>query len=148
MTNPMLQLRRSRFTELTNAVALIGDGELEFGDIQLNSMRASLRDIPIRDAFIAHVTRDPESWLCAKVLMDMLAEDGDVVPARTIRAAILYMSNQLDAAKAEADAVLDSENYSLAKLLVNGIAWDAPPTLLQGSLGHFDPDALLDGSAE
>lgn len=105
----------------------------------------SLHDIPVRDAVLAH-SADPQRRVGIRGTLQALADRaplGTAVPLHTCLAALHYLDDDLEKARQRVTAVLDVEEYSLARLLHNGLEMRAPASLLARSFAHFTPAQLL-----
>ena len=113
----------------------------------LSDMARSLFDVPLRDAVLAQSAR--EQGLQRPGIRDLLTTITErsplatALPAYTCRAAMAYLDGDLTAAKDMVNAVLSIDDYSLARLLRNGLEMRAPASLLARSFAHFDPIELL-----
>lgn len=105
--------------------------------------RASLTDICLRDAILAQSARMPIFRPALKQILAVLAED-ESVPARTLLACMEYLDDHTEQARALVSSVLETENYSLARLINNGLEMQAPASLLARSFAHFSPEELLE----
>lgn len=106
------------------------------------SFRQSLADIGLRDAILSQSARQPEFRPALKQILAVLAEDENV-PARTMLACMEFLDNDLEAADALVSSVLETEQYSLARLIKTGLEINAPASLLASSFSHFDPEEHL-----
>lgn len=111
-----------------------------------DEMRENLRDIPFRDALLANSVQMPEFRPALKQVFAVLAANDDA-PSRTMLAAMQYLDDEIQSAEANVQTVLEKEEYSLARLLSNGIEFRAPSSLLARSFGSFDPLDLLHETA-
>ena len=124
----------------------VADGTMP--DLQtLERLGATLYDIPLRDALLAHSARDAaiaephvRSTLDAIARMSHIATS---TPTHTCLAAMHYLEGELEQAAMLVSRILDVEEYSLARLLQNGLQMRAPASLLARSFAHFDPLDLL-----
>ena len=126
--------------------AAIRDGAPATGSLRA-ALAASLLDIPLRDALLAQSARQNgaarpgfRSVLHALQTSSTL---GVSLPLHTCLAAMLYLDGELAASRALVNAVLLVDEYSLARLLHNGLDMRAPSSLLARSFAHFDPIDLL-----
>lgn len=107
----------------------------------------SLTDIPLRDALLAQSARNGGAVRPAlRSLMHGLhigSTLGVALPLHTCLAALLYLDGDVAASRALVNAVLLTDEYSLARLLRNGLDMRAPSSLLARSFAHFDPIDLL-----
>lgn len=110
-------------------------------DIQ-EIFRENLRDIPLRDALLAQSARNPEFRPALREVFAVLAQNDDV-PSRTLLAAMQFLDGDMDDARANVSKVLETEDYSLARLLDTGLAMQAPASMLARSFSHFEPTDLL-----
>lgn len=109
--------------------------------LQAEMRETFLEDIPLRDAILAEIALYDEGREAAKAMLTKVAADGNV-PAVTILAAIDFLESKFDDARAKVASVLETEEYSLARLLHNGLEMRAPASLLQRSLTHYTPEDL------
>ena len=114
---------------------------------QAMRLAMSLFDIPLRDAVLALSARDQGAARSA--LMDLMQQLrghtllGTAIPLHTCIAALHYLDGDVSRAHETVNAVLGVEEYSLARLLRNGLDMRAPASLLARSFAHFDPLDLL-----
>lgn len=114
---------------------------------ELAQLSATLFDIPIRDALLAH-SAGPDARV-RPALEDLLTTMctrsalGTSIPHHTCLAAMQYLNGDLAPAAKLTRRVLDAEEYSLARLLHNGLEMRAPASLLARSFAHFTPTELL-----
>lgn len=113
----------------------------------LERLGEMLFDVPLRDALLAHSARDAasaephvRSTLQAIARMSHI---GTSTPTHTCLAAMYYLEGELEQAAQLVSHILDIEEYSLARLLQNGLQMRAPASLLARSFAHFDPLDLL-----
>lgn len=113
----------------------------------LARLSTALFDIPLRDALLAQSARDDGFARPAmRALFDQLLHRsslGTALPAYTCSAALAYLDGETTAARTIVNAVLAIDEYSLARLLRNGLEMRAPASLLARSFSHFDPVDLL-----
>lgn len=125
--------------------------EAQFGQAPAGSRLAPLAralfDIPLRDAVLAQSARDDGFARPAMriVFSRMLTRStlGTAIPAFTCAAALAYLDGETTAAHDAVNEVLAVDEYSLARLLRNGLEMRAPASLLARSFSHFDPVELL-----
>ncbi len=138
--------RRGRWNDWMQAI----DDEVRGFAVDPQTLLAldrSLFDIPVRDALLAHAatlegdTHDGLTGLLAR--LTARAPIGSSVPAHTCAAAVRYLDGDVEAAAQRVERILDAEEYSLARLLHNGLAMRAPASLLARSFRHFTPQDLL-----
>lgn len=114
---------------------------------QLARLSRSLFDIPLRDAILAQSARDDGALRPAlrQLLMRMLERStmGTAIPLYTCAAAMAYLDGEIIAANDAVNDILAIDEYSLARLLRNGLEMRAPASLLARSFSHFDPIDLL-----
>ena len=107
----------------------------------------SLFDIPVRDALLAHAaTLDADARAGLDRLLARMtarAPIGSSVPVHTCAAALRYLDGDVVEAAQRVERILDAEEYSLARLLHNGLEMRAPASLLARSFRHFTPQDLL-----
>lgn len=138
--------RQHRWDDWQQAIIDIARGfTVERATIEL--LARSLHDIPVRDALLAHsvsLTTQERTALC-RLLDDIMMRGvlGVTVPAYTCAAAMRYLDGDLDAAQRRVEEILDAEEYSLARLLANGLSMHAPASLLARSFAHYSPQQLL-----
>lgn len=113
----------------------------------LSELARSLFDIPLRDAMLAQSARDDGAARPAiTTLLRQAVQRSPLAtasPAHTCSAAMSYLDGDLVAADTVVNAVLAVEEYSLARLLRNGLDMHAPASLLARSFSHFHPTDLL-----
>lgn len=131
---------RSCTASLTGGYLLIE----EMPDLLKEELREVLRDIPMRDAIIAEIARNEGDRGSARAMLTEVAANGDV-PSTAILAALDFLEGDFDSAGKRVNHVLETEEYSFARLLRNGLDMRAPASMLQRSLTHFDPDELIRG---
>lgn len=111
------------------------------------ALALSLQDIPLRDALLAQSARDNGAarpgFRAALSSLQSGCTLGTTLPLYTCLAAMLYLDGDVDASRALINAVLMVDEYSLARLLRNGLDMRAPSSLLARSFAHFDPIDLL-----
>ena len=114
---------------------------------ELSLLSQSLFDIPLRDALLAQSARDDGALRPAlrQLLTRMLERStlGTALPTYTCAAAMAYLDGETIAALDAVNDVLAIDEYSLARLLRNGLEMRAPASLLARSFSHFDPIDLL-----
>lgn len=113
----------------------------------LEDLARSLHDIPVRDALLAAsagqgTTIRPGLDLVLTAMLER-STVGTSIPLQTCVAALDYLDGNLEMASMRVTRVLDAEEYSLARLLRNGLEMRAPASLLARSFSHFDPEELL-----
>lgn len=113
----------------------------------LSEMARSLFDVPLRDALLAQSARqDGNQRPAIRAVLSRIEQRSPLataLPAYTCSAAMSYLDGDFAAAKEAVNAVLAIDEYSLARLLRNGLDMRAPATLLARSFAHFDPIDLL-----
>lgn len=113
----------------------------------LSELARSLFDIPLRDAVLALSAREDNRWRPAiQALLAAMTDRSPLatsLPAHTCSAALAYLDGDLDVARTQVNDVLGIDEYSLARLLRNGLDMRAPASLLARSFSHFDPVDLL-----
>lgn len=113
----------------------------------LAALARSLFDIPLRDALLAQSAQNDGAMRPAmQLLFARLLERsslGTAIPAFTCAAALAYLDGDLLNARDVVNSVLALDEYSLARLLRNGLDMRAPASLLARSFSHFDPIDLL-----
>lgn len=107
-----------------------------------SSFRQSLADIGLRDAILSQSAIDPDCRPALKQVLAVLAED-DNVPARTLLACMEFLDGDMEAADVLVSSVLETEQYSLARLIKTGLDMRAPASLLATSFSHFTPEEHL-----
>lgn len=126
--------------------AAIRDGAPSEGALRA-ALVGSLLDIPLRDALLAQSARQNGAARPGfrSVLHALQASStlGVSLPLHTCLAAMLYLDGEVAASRALVNAVLLVDEYSLARLLHNGLDMRAPASLLARSFAHFDPIDLL-----
>ena len=144
--------RRARWDEWQQAIVDTDRGLL-VDSAQLHVLSRSLHDIPIRDAVLAY-SADPDARVrpaIEQLLRRMIQRStlGAAIPANTCAAALEYLNGEIDAASVHVRHILEAEEYSLARLLNNGLEMRAPASLLARSFAHYSPQDLLtmDGRA-
>ncbi len=114
-------------------------------------LSGSLHDIPVRDAILAHSALEGGAYRAGitQVLHQLCTRSriGVAAPTFTALAAMHYLDDDLDAAAEATYAVLAVDEYSLARLLANGIEMRAPASLLARSFAHWHPLDLLAADA-
>lgn len=138
--------RRRQWEAWRTAIASPSNAGCESPEF-LAMLAASLHDIPVRDALLAHSART-DSMSQARlthVLIDLARHTPLAVglPVHTCTAALLYLDGLTHESSAIVEAVLAIDEYSLARLLHNGLQMRAPASLLARSFAHFDPLDLL-----
>lgn len=134
--------RRSQWRRWESASA---SGETPTDAADAARLIDSLHDIPLRDAVLAH-SADPQRRMGVRRLLQALTDRaplGTSVPLHTCLAALHYLDDELGQARQRVTAVLEVEEYSLARLLHNGLEMRAPASLLAQSFAHFTPAQLL-----
>lgn len=114
---------------------------------QVSEMARSLFDVPLRDAILAQSARQNGNERPAiRSVLDLMIQRSPLataLPAYTCRAAMAYLDGDFAVANESINAVLSIDEYSLARLLRNGLDMRAPASLLARSFAHFDPMDLL-----
>ena len=146
ITPPLSTWRRARWTDWCSAIALT-ISHRPVPAMQLELLARTLHDIPVRDAVLAH-SAGPEAGAqsaISEILQAMAQRSlvGSAIPAHTCLAAMHYLAGELESARDLVGAILDVEEYSLARLLHNGLEMRAPASLLARSFAHFSPQELL-----
>ena len=117
------------------------------GGSQRAALALSLLDVPLRDALLAQSARQNGAARPGfrSVLHALQAGCtlGTSLALHTCLAAMLYLDGEAAASRALVNAVLLVDEYSLARLLRNGLDMRAPASLLARSFAHFDPVDLL-----
>lgn len=112
-----------------------------------SEMARSLFDVPLRDAILAQSARlDGHARPAIRSRLAQITQRSPLataLPAFTCSAALAYLDGEFATAKDLVNAVLSIDEYSLARLLRNGLDMRAPATLLARSFAHFDPVDLL-----
>lgn len=138
--------RRRHWSTWLRAIDAVADGG-SVAAAELARLAATLFDIPIRDAVLAHSAGADERARPAleELLTSMCVRSviGTSIPAHTCLAAMEYLNGDLTQAAQLSRRVLDVEEYSLARLLHNGLEMRAPASLLARSFAHFTPTELL-----
>lgn len=145
-TVPLAAWRRARWEDWRTAIALTLEHK-PVAAMHCDVLSRSLHDIPVRDAVLAH-SAGPETaaqWAIAELLQSISERSmlGCAIPAHTCLAAMQYLADELQPAHDLVSAILDVEEYSLARLLYNGLEMRAPASLLARSFAHFSPHELL-----
>lgn len=112
-------------------------------DFSVKTAQEYLRMIPVRDAILANLVQEDGIMEPTRRLLLALTRTGDTVPARTVLAAINFLESDMESVKSLVTDVLAAEEYSLARLLNNGLEMRAPASLLRHSFAHYTPDSLL-----
>ena len=68
---------------------------------------------------------------------------GAAIPVNTCAAAMRYLDGDTESAALLVQSILDADEYSLARLLSNGLEMRAPASLLARSFSHWNPQDLL-----
>lgn len=138
--------RQARWNEWMQALLDL-DRNLPIDPLQVGALARTLYDIPIRDAVLAY-SADPSGM--ARPGLDALfarmtarSTLGSAIPAYTCAAALHYLDGDTEAAGHLVGLILDTEEYSLARLLSNGLEMRAPSSLLARSFAHYSPQQLL-----
>lgn len=143
--------RRTMWGVWETAILEAADGCIADPDL-LMSLELSLNDIRLRDALLAQAARTNADHVRGfRALLAAIASHslvGLAVPAWTCRAALEYLDAEYARAQRTVEKVLAVADYSLARLLNDGLRHGAPASLLAASFGHFDPESLLLGTAE
>lgn len=136
--------RRKLWSAWTNTFAEISEGKsaLEIDESHLELMRASLRDIPLRDALLANMVHKKEQRPAMRELFAVLSENEDV-PSLTMLGAIQFLDDDMSDSLNTVLKALDSEDYSLARLLSNGLKMEVPSGVLSRSFGSFTSEELM-----
>lgn len=115
--------------------------------LQALRLTMSLFDIPLRDAVLAQSARDHGAArpALAEVMQQLRGRTllGTAIPLHTCIAALHYLDGEITRTHDAVNAILAAEEYSLARLLRNGLDMRAPASLLARSFAHFDPLDLL-----
>ncbi len=138
--------RQERWGDWLQAIVDI-DRHIAVEPAQIALLARTLHDIPIRDAVLAY-SADPEGQARPglDVLLARMMERsplGAAIPAYTCAAALRYLDGDLMQAAHQVCQILEAEEYSLARLLSNGLEMRAPASLLARSFSHFSPQQLL-----
>lgn len=138
--------RRRLWAKWLDAIDTAADGG-SLSSVDLAQLAVTLFDIPIRDALLAHSAGADRRARPAleELLTNMCLHStmGTAVPAHTCLAALQYLNGDLAPAGQLVGRILDVEEYSLARLLRNGLDMRAPASLLARSFAHFTPTELL-----
>ena len=138
--------RRRSWANWLRAIEVVAGGG-SVPALDLAQLAATLFDIPIRDAVLAHSagpdTRARPALEELLTSMCMRSTLGTSIPHHTCLAAMQYLNGDLVPAAQLTRRVLDAEEYSLARLLHNGLDMRAPASLLARSFAHFTPTELL-----
>lgn len=138
--------RRQHWQEWLHAIEMTTSG-LAVEPNMLETLAATLFDIPIRDAVLAHSAgADVNARPAIELILTSMCMRGALgvsVPAHTCLAAMHYLDDELATAQALVRRVLGVEEYSLARLLHNGLEMHAPASLLARSFAHFSPTELI-----
>jgi len=145
-TAPLSTWRRARWDDWRDAIAR-ADADAAVAPLRLELLSRTLYDIPVRDAVLAH-SADPQAAAQAaltELLRQMSRRSilGTAIPAHTCLAAMHYLADDLQHARHLVRGILQVEEYSLARLLHNGLEMRAPASLLARSFAHFNPHELL-----
>ena len=138
--------RRLQWEQWMTAIAGVRTDSLPAPQDQ-QALAASLHDIPVRDALLAHSALDdgihrPQMTALLRQLATR-STPGTGAPVLTALASMHYLANELDEAAEITHGVLAVEEYSLARLLANGLEMRAPASLLARSFTHWHPMDLL-----
>lgn len=138
--------RRARWNDWLQAIADIARG-FSVDPMTVHDLDRSLFDVPVRDAILAHsATLDGDARAGLDRLLDRMTARspiGSSIPAHTCAAALRYLDGDVLDAAQRVERILDAEEYSLARLLHNGLEMRAPASLLARSFRHFTPQDLL-----
>lgn len=137
------QVRYADWQETVSRIALNTFDVSTMDDHAILTGQEYLRQIPVRDAILADFAARPERMEPSRVLLLALTRTGDTNPARTVLAAVNYLEGDYESAYSLVSDVLDTEEYSLARLLWNGLDMKAPASILRNSFSHFNPEDLL-----
>jgi hypothetical protein len=140
------QWRQERWGDWVQAIVDAQRG-IEVGPTQLELLARTLHDIPMRDAVLAY-SADPDGQArpgLDALLARMMARGtlGATIPVHTCAAALLYLDGAVEEAAHRVRQILETEEYSLARLLSNGLEMRAPASLLARSFAHYSPQQLL-----
>jgi len=145
-SQPCITWRRSRWNDWSSAISASTEG-MAVEPLHLEMLARSLHDIPIRDAVLAHSASSDERIRPALqqllTTMSMRSTLGSAVPAFTCLAAMHYLAGDTQESSRLVRRILAVEEYSLARLLHNGLDMRAPASLLARSFAHFTPQELL-----
>ena len=143
---PVAAWRRSRWEEWRTAIGTATSDDCIEPAI-LERLSRTLHDIPVRDAILAYSCDADTSVLGGlTTLLERITRRsvlGAAVPAYTCLAEMRYLAGDLTRASDAVRTILDAEEYSLARLLHNGLEMRAPASLLARSFSHFSPQDLL-----
>lgn len=138
--------RRARWAEWQSALANAVDGAKPT-PATLERLAKTLYDIPLRDAVLAHsAAPDVDALAGITAILEAIERRsviGAAIPAATCLAAMRYLDGELDASRHLVQRILETEEYSLARLLHNGLEMRAPASLLARSFAHFSPLDLI-----
>lgn len=143
---PAVAWRRARWDEWLQAI-MDTERALPVDAAQLQGLSRTLHDIPIRDAVLAY-SADSDAGVrpaIEQLLARMMERStlGAAIPVHTCAAAMEYLNGEIDAAALHVRHILEAEEYSLARLLNNGLEMRAPSSLLARSFAHYTPQDLL-----
>ncbi len=138
--------RQDRWGDWMQAIADVHrDLDVDPGLLEL--LARTLHDIPIRDAVLAYsADADGQARPGLDALLQRMMQRstlGSAVPVHTCAAALLYLDGDMDEAAHRVRQILETEEYSLARLLSNGLDMRAPASLLARSFAHYSPQQLL-----
>ena len=144
--NPRNEWRRHLWN--TWRIAIEGAAVHDFPNGPIRAaLASSLFDIPLRDALLAQSARAdlPTRAAMRELLIELARHSplGVALPVHTCTAALLYLDGLTEETAFIVKAVLSIDEYSLARLLKNGLDMRAPSSLLARSFAHFDPLDLL-----
>lgn len=142
----LLQWRRTQWTHWQRTIGQATAGTLS-DPSTLDALARSLHDIPVRDALLAASAGQEPSIrpgldAALRAMLDR-STLGTAVPLHTCVAALDYLDGNLENTALRVGRILEAEEYSLARLLRNGLEMRAPASLLARSFSHFDPEELL-----
>ncbi len=143
---PDISWRRARWNDWMQTIADVARG-FPVESAMVHDLDRSLFDVPVRDAILAHsATLDADARAGLDRLMDRMTARspiGSSIPAHTCAAALRYLDGDITDAAQRVERILDADEYSLARLLHNGLEMRAPASLLARSFRHFTPQDLL-----
>lgn len=138
--------RQARWGDWLQAI-VDSQRDIDVETTQVELLARTLHDIPIRDAVLAYSADvDGQARPGLDALLTRMMERGTLgsaIPAYTCAAALHYLDGDLDEAAHRVRQILDTEEYSLARLLSNGLEMRAPSSLLARSFAHYSPQQLL-----
>lgn len=138
--------RRHLWNTWRVAIDRAADHDFPTGPVRA-ALASSLFDIPLRDALLAQSARAdlPTRAAMRELLIELARHSplGVALPVHTCTAALLYLDGLTEETAFIVRAVLSIDEYSLARLLKNGLDMRAPSSLLARSFAHFDPLDLL-----